>query len=256
VTITADGESTTDPLDGPDWMRAEVYVGPRTFVRLWSYVGTPDGVPFGAVVRAQRQWVAASAVTPATPDSDCARDEARYLYTTLRAEFARLNGRIVHEYYCRDAVAAAVLTDATDSQRDYRPGVPARALYTVLNTSDVRLQSLESQCDSLVNDAVAVFADDKNRKQLHFASESAYHAMAAVLFVADQLAGNDLSEAQQESALSAAASKVHTTAEQVQILIQRHARFSYFCGVLVGSVIALGVCAFVGTLSAIYWNRF
>ena len=243
--------------DRPTWTRDGAYVGPRTLIRLWSYLDAPEDVPFSAVVRAQRQLVAAAAVTAGDAGSERARDETTYLYRELRTAFGRANGRIVHEYYCRDAVAAAVLTDAFGSNGDGPPPphVPARALHTVLNSTDELLQGLESQCDVLVNDSVAVFAGEKNRRQLAFAfPEGAYHAMASVLYVADSVAGGSLAEDSRSRPAPAAAKRVQATVDQVQVLIQRHARFSYFCGVLIGSVVALLLCTLVGCLSAAYWN--
>jgi hypothetical protein len=233
------------------------YDGPRTLIRLWSHLESPEDTPFSAVAKAHRQWAIASLVPDPDANQQLLEKEAAFLYRELRRTFRTYHGRIVHEYYCRDAIGAAMLTatphEATNDPRQY---IARRALHTVLNTADDLFQELELKCDAIVNDAVAVFQTESSQSQLEFAAEAAYQSMAAVLFVVDAIEGKQLTAPQERVARAAVRKRVQTTAQQAQILIQRHARFSYFMGVLAGSGAALALCGITGCLSAAYWNHY
>jgi hypothetical protein len=235
------------------------YVGRRSLLHLWRYLSGADTVvPFSALVKARRASMGvsrAALVSGSEPEVAERRAEAAHLEERLRRAFVRQNGKIVNEYYCPYAVGAAAMTEATDEEfRELQ--IPARALHTVINTSSDRLLSMESRCDTLVNDAVTVFGQSaRSWGQMRYATDSAYYAMATVLYAADALADPAQSSAERRAAVLAAARKVQLTTERVQTLLQRHARFSYFVGVLCGSALALLACAGFGLLASAYWSN-
>lgn len=244
---------------GDPWTTDDgTYVGHFAHLRVYL-TGDDTLVPFNALSKARRAWAYPTTSLPSSLTADEVRDhrdEARYLEPRLRAAFEQQNGKIVIDFYCRHAIGAAALTD-TAAERSRDPGRPARGLHTVLNTSSERLITAESRCHGLVNDAVTVLGEHRSdRTNLVFSTNTAYNAMSAVLLAADTLADPDRSPAERKAAMAGCKRQVQLATERVRLLVQRHARFSYFIGVLWGSLLALVICVLLGLITATQWSDF
>lgn len=175
---------------------------------------------------------------------DCAI--SHYLETAARETFAKEEGRLQTEYWAEGGLGVAALTQEGK-------------LFSLLNTSDIELVSLEEEISQLDRDARKAFRkDDEGRLD---AAATLFPALARVLVTAEALAKADASpddganSFKVEAARGAMRALMKSARTRVSNLIQRQARFEYFQGVLLGALITIGMISGLAWLSSAYWSE-
>lgn len=257
--ISADNVPDADPdwgsslVDG-EW---EHRVGHRMPALATYLDGGTASVPFGALVKA-RWRVREPLLADDEPKDDpslrlqASRDAAR-LEHHFRERFVSREGIIIDEYYCPFAIGGGALTERTIAT--IKSGRQPRGLYSTLNSSDQRLLRLESQCHVLFDDASAVFGGSTRlRGNFDHCSTAVFALLASVLLAADTQMNPNATESQRQAALTAAELQQRQTDKRIRVSVNRQARFSYFIGVLIGTLAVLVLCAAIGEVVSNLWS--
>jgi hypothetical protein len=175
------------------------------------------------------------------------RDEALAAEKALRRQFIRQNGRLVDDAYYTTAGGCAL----TEQPAGDGKGV-TRTLHIVLKTTASKLVEIQAECYQLMMEANAVFGRRRSpalQAQLVVASEELFSVMTRVLRLADMPRNGP----EWEDAERAAMVEIEAARRHVRTAIQREAGFMYFTGMLIGVVVAIGLCALLGFVGARFW---
>lgn len=170
------------------------------------------------------------------------RREARELRRLLRVKFERQHGPIQNSYFCGHVQGGAAIVERDGN----------RELHTILNSSLDRLVALEAECHALAHQLRTALS--RVPGQLEPLTDALFSAMTRVLAAADLAERTDVPDEVRIAALNAAELEFAHAGVRVRAAIQRQARFVYFQGALAGTVVALGIGAGLGMLSAHYWS--
>jgi hypothetical protein len=212
-----------------------------TRVHLWDpLLDNGARVTFGNVVSAHQL------ATSRERDPEV-REEARLLKRHLRAKFEQQVGPIQNSFFCGRVRGGVAIVERTT------PTGPSRELHTVLNSSVASLVALEAECHALAHQTRDAFCGTPAAlDQQRLLTDAVYSAMTRVLSAADLAAqATDLDGV--DAAVATARAEVAHVSTRVHTAIQRQARFVYFQGALIGSVVTLAVCVVLGLLSARFW---
>lgn len=214
----------------------------RKLVDLWDRLENEKPLRLDAIVQAH---AAAVGLYPHLPDVAREADELRRL---LRTAFDAQHGRVVAMYLCSSRVVGGCAL--TEGEVFGEPGRIRRTLHTVLTTTDGELLALEDQAGALARDAVAVFGDQPVwLSAMRRATDEIYESTTQVLYAAEKS-----DDDKRAAAIESARRKFASTAERTATLIQRQSRFSYFGGVLVGALLAIGLCVLLGLADRAWWS--
>ncbi len=172
------------------------------------------------------------------------RDISHFLETAARDTFARQGVHLQTEYWSsRDLGVCALSTEGE--------------LFSLLNTFDLELVSLEDEILQMNRDAQEAFRHDR-RGRLN-AAATLFPALARLLATADAMAAarepHNGSPTNAEAALSALRGLMKVARKRVSGMIQRQARFEYFQGALIGALITISMISGLALLSSAYWPQ-
>jgi hypothetical protein len=199
-------------------------------------------VPFGKVVSAHRETLR---------QEGALREEALAAERALRRKFEQQQGPIQNSFYCSMITGGAALTEQPAPGGPGQPGRPR--LHTVLSSPVVELVQLDSDCGVLAEQAGSAFSEPRQLGQLRLAMEIVYSVMTRVLAAADSCGRPGSRPADQHASIAAAVAEYDSARRRIGAVIQRQARFTYFQGVLLGSSVALAICALAGLVGAHNW---
>lgn len=233
MTITAPARTPAD-LGWPGRCRLPV---------LWDLATNPEArVTFGKVVLAYDL---------AKPGSDV-RDEALVLFRALQERFEQQHGAIENSYFCTHVRGGCALVERiVGSGPD---ALVERRLHTVLNSPVTDLVTLEADCVLLADEANAALVRRAQLPALRAVSDAVYSAMTRVLAAADRWADPATPNEDRLAILATAKADYAAASQRVRATIQRHARFVYFQGTLLGALATMVLCVGVGVAAAAWWT--
>ncbi|ALG07626.1 hypothetical protein [Kibdelosporangium phytohabitans] len=205
-----------------------VWAGERTMEHWTRVTNDHAKVTFGMIVVVREVFAQAT--------DALVQDEAEALERALRAKFERQTGVIHNSYFCgRERGGAALVETRTGWE-----------LHTTLNSADADLVKSEADCRAAVDLAREMLPGSQVRTLV----EALYSAMTRILLAADLLKEQGTDRA---AVVATAQKEVSHAAARVEAAIQRQARFIYFQGALVGTVLTVLLIIAVGIASARLW---
>jgi hypothetical protein len=182
------------------------------------------------------------------------RGEARSAERALRRKFVAQEGTMQSASYCERIVGGCALTERLEQSG--RKEFLSRRLHTVLNSPVPELVALEAKCGTLAENAVTAFCGRPALlRQLRTSTDMVFSVMTRVLRAANELAAVPPPDrARKQELLRTAEQEYAHASRQINAAIQRQARFTYFQGTLLGTVLTVLACVALGVASDRWWS--